>query len=367
MADGTSTNLALVLPEVGASADTWGTKLNSNFIALDALFDSTGANLGLDHLPFGSARQLLQTNAGATAAEYTSNVDVPGTLDVTGAATLDSTLGVTGAASFGSTLGVTGLATLATLTVTGAATLSSTLGVTGAASLSSTLSVTGVASFLAGVTVSQAGYDSTLVNDATGLSIAHNSAIRNISIGVNGSRTHFVIETDGDISIAEDLAVGGTLAVTGNSTLTGSLAWGGGGAIASSDNVSNFALLDPLFKANIAASSSAVASRNAAVDQDSTANYMIRAGSITGITAKLLGTITAGTITCEVYKGGVATGLSVSFTSADGADPVKAATQAVGTDTFVAGDYLQVNVAGDASLSPATVDVIFAAIEVGYA
>jgi len=42
-------------------------------------------------------RRLLQTNAGGTAAEWTSNVDIPGTLDVTGATILDSTLVVAGA------------------------------------------------------------------------------------------------------------------------------------------------------------------------------------------------------------------------------------------------------------------------------
>jgi len=47
----------------------------------------------------GTARQLLQTNAGATAVEFTSNIDVPGTLDVTGVATFDSdvTIASTGA------------------------------------------------------------------------------------------------------------------------------------------------------------------------------------------------------------------------------------------------------------------------------
>ena len=43
MADGSTTSYSFTLPEVGASEDTWGTKLNANWTSLDGLLDGTTA------------------------------------------------------------------------------------------------------------------------------------------------------------------------------------------------------------------------------------------------------------------------------------------------------------------------------------
>jgi hypothetical protein len=67
MADTTTTNLSLTKPEVGASTDTWGTKLNADLDIIDGLFDA-GAGAA-------TARTKLGLGTIATQAANSVNID----------------------------------------------------------------------------------------------------------------------------------------------------------------------------------------------------------------------------------------------------------------------------------------------------
>jgi hypothetical protein len=61
VADSYTTNLNLTLPEVGASRDTWGTKINTDMSSIDALFNAAGNGTSVG-LNVGSGKTLTVTN-----------------------------------------------------------------------------------------------------------------------------------------------------------------------------------------------------------------------------------------------------------------------------------------------------------------
>ena len=207
-------------------------------VAGDIVLDADGGDIlvkdaGTQYAALtNSSGNLILKSGSTTAATFSgANVDLAGTLDVTGAGTLDSTLDVAGATTLSSTLDVTG-----------ASTVGGTLGVTGNTTLTANLVVNG------STTLGNANTDTVTVTADVASNLIP-SADSTYALG--DSSNYWSAGYIDTVTTTGNVNVGGNATITGNLTVNGTtftvdstvttlqdpiLTLGGNSAPASDDN-----------------------------------------------------------------------------------------------------------------------------------